>query len=339
MTKGAFKQTTDFEKGEIIALHNAGYSLRHIAREMNRALYTVQEITCKYDEEGLTTRKPGSGRKRKTTPEQDRELFIAAKRDRRARVRDLQQEVGVTNVSESTVRRRIKESGEFSWEWTSKKPLVTEKQRKERLRIAKENVNEPVELWHEVIPSDESPFTLRYKFKSRVLRTKGEKYEPFAMTPTLKHDVKINVWGCFSYYGVGDLVVIEGLMDSDQYTDILKNHLIPSARRLFGDRKWIFLSDNDPKHTSKKTQRFMRENKITELQWPSQSPDLNPIENLWAYLDKKAKERKCKNKQELFACLQEEWRKIPLEYLRQLIDSMPRRCQAIIDSKGYPTKY
>jgi hypothetical protein len=136
------------------------------------------------------------------------------------------------------------------------------------------------------------------------------------------------LWGWFSY-----------LYESEQYINILKEHIIPSAQRLFNGQKYLFQSDNDPKHTSKKTARFMKQNKIDELLWPSQSPDLNPIENLWAYLNKRARLRKCRNKQELFDCLQEEWKKIPLDVLRKHIDSMPRRCQAVMDNKGWPTKY
>ena len=75
------------------------------------------------------------------------------------------------------------------------------------------------------------------------------------------------------------------------------------------------------------------------MDWPAQSPDLNPIENLWSILDYQLRERKVTNKQELFACLQEGWNQISNEMLASLVDSMPRRCQAVIDAKGFATKY
>lgn len=75
------------------------------------------------------------------------------------------------------------------------------------------------------------------------------------------------------------------------------------------------------------------------MKWPSQSPDLNPIEHLWDELQRRCKGLKASNKAEKFAQLRQKWSEIPNEVLSKLIESMPRRCQAVIDSKGYPTKY
>ena len=79
--------------------------------------------------------------------------------------------------------------------------------------------------------------------------------------------------------------------------------------------------------------------KTNVLPWPSQSPDLNPIENLWVKLNDECKDRKCKNEEELFQVLKEAWEKLDGNYLKALVDSMPARIEAVIKSKGYPTKY
>lgn len=76
--------------------------------------------------------------------------------------------------------------------------------------------------------------------------------------------------------------------------------MIPSARQLFPQRDWIFQQDNDPKHTAKKNKKYLHNKSVKILTWPSQSPDLNPIENLWAILDKRLKDRKPQNEEELF---------------------------------------
>lgn len=75
------------------------------------------------------------------------------------------------------------------------------------------------------------------------------------------------------------------------------------------------------------------------MKWPSQSPDLNPIEHLWEELARRLTGQHAKNADQKFTQLEAEWARIPQSTLDKLIESMPRRCQAVIDAKGYSTKY
>ena len=121
-------------------------------------------------------------------------------------------------------------------------------------------------------------------------------------------------------------------MTGNFYVEILQKHL-PEVKQLFRGR-WVWQQDNDPKHTSRVAKKFLQENVPEVLDWPSNSPDLNPIENLWSIVKTRVERRMPKNCHELELFMMEEWANIPQTILMNLVNSMPKRCQAIIDNNG-----
>ena len=85
------------------------------------------------------------------------------------------------------------------------------------------------------------------------------------------------LWGCFSVAWTGRLVRIEGRMNGAKYREILEENLPQSAQDLRLGRRFTFQQDNDPKYTAKTMQEWLQEKSMNVLEWPSQSPDLNPI--------------------------------------------------------------
>ena len=150
------------------------------------------------------------------------------------------------------------------------------------------------------------------------------------------------VWGCVTPQGVGQLYLIDGNMDSKKYISILEDAYLGTLKNLHANRKdFILQADNDPKHTSKITRAWLRENHIPTLDWPANSPDMNIMENLWAYLEHHicSHPKRLSNSTELWMVLQEEWNKIPPEYIRNLYESLPRRVEAVCTAKGGNTNY
>ena len=140
-----------------------------------------------------------------------------------------------------------------------------------------------MEDWKRVVWSDETKINrVGSDGKQWVWKQRGEGLIEREVQGTVKFGGgNIMIWGWMGWDGVGELAEVEGRMDASQYVEILENHLLPSIQELVTNPdEAIFQQDNDPKHTSRKAQNFIKDNNITLLDWPPQSPDLNTIEHL-----------------------------------------------------------
>ena len=316
----------------------SGMTLRDAELEFNVSKSTICDIMKLYAVDPTCSRRDYKKRARKTSTTDDLAIVLACKRSRRITACQIIEDLDL-DVSRSTVLRRIHENGDLLSAKTQNKPLISRVAIKYRKSWAKENKNQPSEYWESVLFSDESPFELHDTSKHHVWKIRGEEIHSSHYNATVKHDIKLNVWGCFSTHGVGKIVRITGNMDAQQYVKILKGNLLQSAGKLFNGENFIFQQDNDPKHTSTLAQDWLASKGIDTMMWPPYSPDLNPIENLWSIVKSKIDRSKCHDEESLWEEVQYAWYNIPIDILESLVSSMGRRCQAVIDSKGLPTKY
>jgi hypothetical protein len=226
----------------------------------------------------------------------------------------------------------------------AKKPYLKPAHRKARLAFAHKYRHWSIYDWKMVLWSDETKVN-RFGSDGQVWvwKKKGEQLSDRTTTPTVKHGGgSIMVWGCMGWNGVGMLQEVEGMMDKHQYINLLAAGLAESRGKLgLEGQDFYFQQDNDPKHTSKQASKWFDDHDIPLLDWPAQSPDLNPIEHLWEHLKRQLNKYGSppRGVHELWKRLAEEWNKIPSETCQKLIESMPRRCEAVIKAKGGNTKY
>ncbi|KAG0927038.1 hypothetical protein G6F30_012859 [Rhizopus arrhizus] len=154
------------------------------------------------------------------------------------------------------------------------------------------------------------------------------------------------VWDCITYDGPGYACWIsEGTMNASDYVGILSTTLMDSLEYCgYNPQDIYFQQDNDPKHTSKLARQWFKDNNFKcdhTFNWPSQSPDLNPIEHVWHHLKLKlsAYDTRAKGVHELWDRVEKEWSTFTAEGCRRYIDSMPDRCRAVIVAKGGHTRY
>ncbi len=185
---------------------------------------------------------------------------------------------------------------------------------------AKEKKNWTVAQWSNVLFSDESKFCISFGNQGpRVWRKGGEAHSPSCLKSSVKFPHSVMIWGVMSSAGVGPLCFLKTNVTAPVYQELLEHFMLPSADQLFKDADFIFQQDLAPAHTAKSTKSWLNDHGVGVLDWPANSPDLNPIENLRGIVKRKMRNKRPTN--------------------HKLITSMPRRIEAVIKAKGAPTKY
>lgn len=139
------------------------------------------------------------------------------------------------------------------------------------------------------------------------------------------------IWGAISSNGRSELCFLDGTMDSQKYQRVLESHLLP--RYEVGE---TFQQDNAPPHVSRSTRQWLLEHNVSILDWPSVSPDLNPIENVWSLLARAVYKdgKQFMSVDELKKAIKREWRRLPQETLSSLVSSMNGRIFKCIQRQG-----
>lgn len=226
----------------------------------------------------------------------------------------------------------------------ARKPSLSPQHKAERLRFAQTYAEENVDFWRSVIFTDESSFSSVSTPGRHCRRRIGERYNDNNIWTTDRSGrVSQAIHGWMWYGGVGELIPIEGNMDSYDYINILETSLLPSVRTyaIVEPLPIYLVQDRSPIHTSRIVREwFSNHPELRLLDWPPKGCDINPIENLWGIM-KREWEVEEKTKAEIIRKCNEVWESIRRrpDTCSKLVDSLPSRLQEVIVANGGWTKY
>jgi len=315
-----------------------GMTYSQLAEKYTITKSGAKKIFDKYVATNSVKQQPGQGRKCATTTREKARIVREAVRNPTSTAAIIKENLDLT-VSTSTVKRRLREAGLRNY-LAKKKPFISKKNKLKRIEFAKRYASMPLDFWKTVIWSDESKFELLgMKKRQKVWRKPNQGLQEQFLQHTVKHGGgSIMVWGCFSWAGLGKLFEIKGKMTGEVYADILRHNLKVSANKM-GMPGFVFQQDNDPKHTSRVVKQYFEEENIEKLDFPPQSPDLNPIEHLWTILDASVSKGCRKSLKDLFSELEAHWNNVNPQKLKNLVESMPNRLREVLKNKGGVTNY
>ena len=333
------KKITVYQKWQVVTLLQAGFTYENIRNQLGVSNGCISNVTKKEKLKLPLKNRPGQGRKKSTTSNEDRYLLNLMKKDREKSSRELASEWNLSNgksISSSTVRRRLLNAGYRSYT-TKRKPYRKRNHCSIRLRFAQQCSNWNFGDWKNVIFSDEAHFEVfNRKNRSFVRRLPSESDAPFNFKPRVQGGGgSISVWGAMTAKGVGPLVFYDGRLNGQNYINLIEPELLPYIKKNF-DRSdsYYFVQDNAPYHKSVFSMNWFNKNKINVLDWPAVSPDFNVIENLCDILDKKLVNHRLNNVYDLQQAILKLWSEISTETCENLVRSMPRRIKKCVRVKG-----
>lgn len=329
-----------------IALIQDGRSQYYVSRVLNVTRSKVQRAVNRFNQHGEYSRRSQCGRKRCTNDRDDRFIALNVLRDRRVtsvEVKNRLEDVRQVQVSERTIRRRLSDIGLHARR-PATAPELLRNHRVERLRFAREHQNWGIDEWKNILFTDESRFCLKSPDgRQRIYRRTGERFEQNHFSPRVSYGGgSVMVWGGVQLDSRTDLLIVDGgAMTADRYIrQVLEPHVVPFAPFVGDD--FMLMHDNARPHVARVVNEYLDEVEIPKMNWPPRSPDLNPIEHVWDTLGRKVRSRVPgpANLQGLSEVLIEEWQQIDQDQcIRNLIEGMPRRMEAVIRARGGNTRY
>lgn len=346
-TKSTSKYTDITQREKILQLHDEGYTQKEIARLL---FISPATVNLWINRRGDLTTKTKTGRRRKTTVDQDDAIYSLSVKDPFLPATDINRKLEL-NISHQTVRNRMVEKGLKNCK-PSTKPFLSQVHKTKRLEFAHTYIHWTPEKWENVFVADEKVFQSFGNGSQRVWRPKLNRWDKSDDDDddnkiTRFHESVLNyhktskrfsipIWGCIGLKNHIHLIKISHLEHKYFIREILNVYLKHDTDKAY------LLHDKSPIHTAKAVKEWYKNNNITVLEWPPYSPDLNPIENLWGKMEYMTRNRNPTSREHLWNIVYDTYQEIITndeDYIKNLVRSMPKRLEDVIKAEGNFTKY
>ncbi len=326
-------------------LHADGQPLSVASAKAGTSRSTAQRWHKRLKTTGDLSDAPRSGRPHATTAEQDAAIVNASDNQPFLLAREIRNDLSLP-VSASTVGRRLDEAGLPS-RVAARKRHYTDDERRKRLSFAHGYSRWTAEDWERVIFADE--VTVEGDGRQRHIRVRrpdGHRFDSKYTVHSRIYTPSHHFFACFCSRGPGYCAGYEGKLDGSALKRLLDRTVIATAELYYQTdplmrdlEQWWFLHDNSPAFTSRTVKQWLHNHGVQLLEWPSNSPDLNPIENLWPRVHQLMDRVQAKTDDAVGDAFIEAWESLDLDLFTSLAQSMPDRIQAVIDAKGDATSF
>lgn len=285
-------------------------------------------------------KKKPPGRPRTTTQEQDNDFVQYLEENPFQIVRAAIQQTNFP-ASRPTGCRRVKDSHLKNYV-AAKKMKLGEEHKQARIIFALNNILR--HDWNRVVFTDEKVFQSTVNGHIRVYRPRNTRYtENYISNSERSGRFSVNVWAWVSYHGLGVCWIVNERFNAVTYKNILEYIMMPSVSQHFPDQSFIYQHDNCPVHSAGMIKEWFQRNNVETLSWPSKSPDINIIENVWGVMTRKIYKANFRpaNRDELVLFIEETWNELSddLDFVRSLYLSIPNRLNELLQKNGAITKH